>query len=425
MKEKFLDKIINWGIAVLVFLLPLFFLPITTEFFEFNKNILLLMACGLLLMAWALRMVLEKKVTFRRTPFDLPILLFAISYLLSAILVSPNKAEAFILPGGTGTILALTVLYFLITNNIHLGGIHSNTSEVTGTGSSDGEGTRLLNCFIASASLLAIISVFSFLEFAKVWNLNFPEWLSQKTFTPAGGPLALATFLVVALVLAIARIYADLRADQRRSSSFLLFTFYFLLLITGLGVSVYQLLTTARPILLPYSFGWQIAIETLKFSPLFGVGPTSFIVAFNQLRPFAFNLTDLWAVKFGVSSNFYLQLLTTTGVLGLGAWLFLIFKVLKTRPFSIIHYSLFIILLLLAFLPANLVLLFIFYVLLGILGTSTPAKEYSEESRILPWIIFVIILSASGWSLYTVSRAYAAEIYFKRSLDALAQNKGT
>jgi len=403
-----LENIIRWGILLLVFLLPLFFLPLTSDFYEFNKNILLYFFIVILLIVWILKMIAEKKVVFRKTAFDLPVLAIAAAFVVSTFMVSPNKAEAFILPGGTGTILALTILYFIISNNIQ-----------------EQSAKRIVHSLIASASLLSILGIFSFLEFAKVWNLALPEWLSQKTFSPAGGPLALATFLGVSLALAATRIYADLKADRRRSSSFLLFTFYFLLLITGLGVSIYQLLTTARPILLPYSFGWQIAIETLKFSPLFGVGPASFIVAFNQLRPLAFNLTDLWAVKFGVSSDWYLQLLTTTGVLGLGAWLFLIFKVLKTRPFSIIHYSLFIILLLFAFLPASLVLLFIFYVLLGALGTSLPGKEYSEESRILPWIIFVIMLLASGCSLYTVSRAYAAEIYFKRSLDALSQNKGT
>lgn len=420
--NKLLDKIINWGVITLVFLTPLFFLPITSEFFEFNKNILLLMACGLLLMAWALRMVLEKKVTFRRTPFDLPILLFAISYLLSAMLVSPNKAEAFILPGGTGTILALTLLYFIVTNNIR-----------------EQSAKRIGHSLLASAGVLSLISIFSFLEFAKVWNLNFPEWLSQKTFSPAGGLLPLTTFLVVSLTLTGSTLIQQIKNKSNRSVIFVpASVISVFLIVVALAISIYQLFTTARPFLLPYSFGWQIAIETLKFSPLFGVGPASFIVAFNQLRPFAFNLTDLWAVKFGVSSNFYFHLLTTTGIIGLGAWLFLVWRTLQlgitqikqmddrlNRSVLSVFISVIFVFLILAFLPSNLILLFTFYFLLALLGTSLSGKEYSEESRILPWIIFVIMLFASGCSLYAVSRAYAGEIYFKRSLDALSQNKGT
>ncbi len=408
--KHYIDKFISWGIIILVFLLPLFFLPVTTEFYEFNKNILLYFGVAILLIVWILKMIAEKKVVFRQTAFDLPVLAIAVAFVVSTIFISPNKPETFILPGGTGTILALTLLYFIITNNIQ-----------------EQSAKRIVHSLIASASLLSILGVFSFLEFAKVWNLNFPEWLAQKTFSPAGGPLALATFLVVALVLALTRIYTEWKSEKH-GNLLLFYSFTLLLLLGGLGVTAYQLLTTARPILLPYSFGWAIAIETVKFSPLFGVGPASFIVAFNQLRPLSFNLTDFWAIKFGVSSNWYFQLLTTVGVVGLGAFFWLIWRVgmtLKHTELNTEKLGILVIFLILVFLPVNFLLLVTFYFLLALLGTSLPGKEYSEESRILPWIIFVIILFASGWSLYTVSRAYAGEIYFKRSLDALAQNKGT
>ena len=56
---KALEKLINWILIILIGLIPLFFLPFTSEFYEFNKNILLLVVSGLLLVVWVLKMVLD------------------------------------------------------------------------------------------------------------------------------------------------------------------------------------------------------------------------------------------------------------------------------------------------------------------------------------------------------------------------------
>ena len=127
--SKLINKILNWSIVILVGLIPLFFLPFTSDFYEFNKNILLLVVGGLLLVVWVLKMVLEKRVSFRRTALDLPVLAIAGVFILSTILSSPNKWAPFWIPGGTGTIIGLTVLYFLITNNVHLGGVMASQAR--------------------------------------------------------------------------------------------------------------------------------------------------------------------------------------------------------------------------------------------------------------------------------------------------------
>jgi len=116
-RNLFINKIISWSIIILVGLIPLFFLLFTSEFYEFNKNILLVVVCGLLLVVWTLKMVLQGRMSFRRTPFDLPVLAIAGAFILSTILSSPNKWAPFWIPGGTGTIIGLTVLYFIITNS--------------------------------------------------------------------------------------------------------------------------------------------------------------------------------------------------------------------------------------------------------------------------------------------------------------------
>jgi len=127
-----------------------------------------------------------------------------------------------------------------------------------------------------------------------------------------------------------------------------------------------------------------------------------------------------------VSGNYYLHLLTTVGILGLLSFGYLVWKIIKTRPsLSIIHYPLSIIFILLLFLPANFLLLFILFVLLALLALQLPAKEHSESSKIVPWAIFIPTILVVIIGLYLVGRTYAAEIYFKKSLNASMKNDGT
>ena len=422
---KALEKLINWTLIILVGLIPLFFLPFTSEFYDFNKNILLLVFSLLLLVFWALKMIFEKKVSFRRAPLDLPVLAIAGAFILSTIIAAPNKLETLWLPNSTGTIIALTILYFIITNSF--------TKD-----------TPLYKSIVVSASLLALLAIYQFVGLGEVFisDNSFFAFLKLKSWTPVGGLLSLATFLVVSLALAITRIYTNWKENQRELSLYLNI-FISLLILAGLVIAIFQLFQPAtRPLLLPFSTAWAIAVESFKNGKifLFGVGPKSFLDAFSQFRPLSYNLGPLWTVRFGTSGNYYLHLLTTTGILGLGTFLWLIWRIVKTlhlggvppagRPPS--EVGIFLILILLLFLPVNFLLLFVFYVMVALLGISfvsadpvSEKREYSEESRILPWTIFIPTLLLAAGCFFFIGRTYAAEIYFKRSLDNIAQNDGT
>ena len=78
---KIINKIISWSIIILAGLIPLFFLPFTTDFYEFNKNALLFVTVGLLTILWLLRMALEGKIAFKKTSFDFAALISVASRL--------------------------------------------------------------------------------------------------------------------------------------------------------------------------------------------------------------------------------------------------------------------------------------------------------------------------------------------------------
>src|SRR3990170_5317936 len=117
------EKFINWEIVGLAFLLPLFFLPITVEFYEFNKLILLAVIVTLGALAWALKAVLTGKLGIRRSPFDLPVLVFWLVTLVSTIFSDSQIVSLF---GQYArwhpslfSVTVVTGLYFLVSWHIN------------------------------------------------------------------------------------------------------------------------------------------------------------------------------------------------------------------------------------------------------------------------------------------------------------------
>lgn len=407
--QNLIEKILN-GILFLIFLLPLFFLPITANFYDFNKNFLLYLGVGLLLLVWAGKIAAKGNLRWFKTSLDLPIFAFALVFVLATFFASPNKVEPFLTPGGTGTILALTIFYFLLTQ--------LDVSRYT------------LNALVASASLLALVAVYQFLGLGEALisqGSNF-AFMKAKFWTPAGDLLSLLMFLLVALPNAAILFKNHLSKNLLKS---ILFGVATILIIAGAGVTIFQLLPISQAskqtsfFLLPYPTSWAIAIETFKQNPLFGVGPANFISAFNRFRPVGFNRYDFWNLRFTATSSYLLHLLTETGILGLGAFLIIIITVIKVikiikEPLAL---GLGVALILLFFLPGNFLILFTFFVLLACLApkTETTTLLLGRKTRWLPLVISCSLLAVS---YFLAGRAYLAEIYFKKSLDALAKNDG-
>jgi len=69
---------------------------------------------------------------------------------------------------------------------------------------------------------------------------------------------------------------------------------------------------------------WKGAIDAWKANPLFGTGVETFAFAYYQHRPAGHNLTSEWDYLYNKAHNEYLNYLTTTGLFGLGTYLFFI-----------------------------------------------------------------------------------------------------
>jgi len=407
-----------------VFLLPFFFLPITSEFYDFNKQALVIFLALASLLILTASFVAERQVTFTFSPFGLPVLALLVSLGLSTFLRSPNRADALLDPAQTGTFLALTVMFFTVTNFIR-----SKTQlDVF---------TTVLNLAAAALGLVTILW-FSGLAL-KIPLISNIQFLNSATWSPTGSPLATLTLFLAFIPFLVFQL---LREKTLHLKSGILAVSFALVLVAS-GLISYRLFlspdVSTRPMFLPHRVSWAIALEALKISPILGTGPGTYLADFTQFRPVSYNLTPNWAVRFTTASNFYLQLFSTLGLVGLTAYLWLIYRTTITYRKSA-NFHLLPILVIFAtqlFLPAyfiQIVFLFLFLILavasLKLSGSSLIQESTidlvaaSSKSSFLPIISLILAIVISIPTGYFFIRSYQAEVLFQKALTAATKNDG-
>ncbi len=406
------------------FLLPLFFLPITSEFYDFNKQALVIFLALTSLLILTISFVAERQVTLTFSPIGLPILVFLTSIALSTIVKSPNRLDAIIDPGQTGTYIGLALIFFCAINFIRT--------------------KSQLNIFSAtltlSVGLLGLITILWISGLAqKIFPISNIQFLNSALWSPAGPPLAtLSLFLTFLLFLTL-----QLLHERTLRLKSLLLAISFTLILVASGLISYRLFlspdSSSRLVFLPHRFSWAIALETLKISPLLGTGPGSYSADFTQFRPITYNLTPYWNIRFPTASNYFLHILTTLGILGATAYLWVAYRVIlaykKSSNFHLIP-----VLVIFAtqfFLPGYFIQIIFLYLFLLLaasslkLSGSTLVQESnvdivatSTHFSLLPWISLILSLALSLPAAYLLIRSYQAEVLFQTALTAAAKNDG-
>ena len=106
---KLLDKYI---FCTIVFLFPLFLLPIFPNYFETAK--LLLLVAGILILSTVkiIGALTSNNFRFYTSKIDILIVAFSVVYLISGLVASANKLEAFFVPGTATFVILSSLLYF-------------------------------------------------------------------------------------------------------------------------------------------------------------------------------------------------------------------------------------------------------------------------------------------------------------------------
>jgi len=433
-----ITKTVSLTSLKLAFLLsPLFFLPITTDFFSFQKQILFTLLTAISLISWLIYNLVTKSVRLTLSPLLLPLALFSSTAVASAIINPPKSLDIWV--SRPTLLITLTVFFLLSTTLI------KSSKQVR----------KLLNIFIGISLFLSFWGILSILGAFE--SSSLPAFLAAKNFSPAGSLLNLVSLLLITLPISLTLAFKTRTGPKKLA--------YFLssgLIISAIILVGYQLLPnqTFSAVLLPKLTGWSIAIDTFKSKVLFGVGPNNFINQFTQFKPLSLNQTDFWNIGFAVSSNEYLQIMTTLGLAGIttlglliASWLRLSKRDSGTRITATqmaLNASIAAILILALFIPFTslawivLVSFLSFTIVINKSKHLTKIKDVlvtintitlvapnqfapiktKSKSAILPWLIAIPTLAGLILTTINISKVYAADYYFNQSLIAANQNKG-
>jgi tetratricopeptide (TPR) repeat protein len=440
------------GLFLLIF--PLLFLSITTDSFVMPKQIALAVTVGLFFIFFVLKTITQGKLTFRGTPFDLPVLIFVVIAFLSAIL-SSNRFDALI---GFTPFLFTTFLYFGLINIVkskkHL--------------------TFIISCLVLGSVLASTLSIFSFF---KIYLLPF-DYTHAPYFTTFGSLLDQAIYAVLVLPLAgqfIYKKFISARQEKKIISPFekaeagnlpkqnigtlTFFGISSLVILAGLILSIYLLLTTQKPLILPLEIGLQVSFaaisqdtgQVLK-SLLLGSGIGTFLSDFTRFKAATYNAyPDLWSFTFFRSSTYVLELIATTGLLGFGAFVFLIYRVFKQR---LLFLPLLLAIIAAFVLPFSFTSTLLFFILLAIFAITRILSRNKERvseiefyfvalkrkflgqeqaetdnqkkhGRFLSIIVSLLLLAVIGVPLYFTTTFFISDLTFQQALVAASKNQGT
>lgn len=181
---------------------------------------------------------------------------------------------------------------------------------------------------------------------------------------------------------------------------------------------------------LGWQSSWVIAVESLKSSPIFGMGVGNFYQAFQAFKPDFFNLSKVWSLGFNSGSMLWISLWTELGLVFLlliivgvinlikgvknkGGWVFLLITLLILLS------------------PVSLIGIFLLFWFMAISGTleskESKVKLVVGENNfnVMPLVIALFIFFLVGFGSYWTSRILIADGYWRQSLVASSKGDGS
>lgn len=343
-----LNWLINACLFLVIFLVPIFFLPFTLEKVEFNKYFLFYFLVLLAFLGFLTKIVMAKEIKIKRTVLDIPLLVLWLGYFVIC-LFSQDRSLSF---WGDFSALNLSfvgfsfllIFFFLIVQQI-------NTAKQV---------IRLFFIFLLSGFVSSLYFLLSASSLVSWTELNLPQfnlfsssnivfgffqslifilslgyitlkkkerWLDIFSFLALIFSLAcliLFGFKLIWVITAAGLFFLAVFFISHLEKTKPLFTSLILFFLVGSLFFIFfgepKFLTKNLPLEISLSPGlsWSIAQKTLMAGArnfIFGTGPGTYIYDFSLFRSDEMNLNFAWNIRFNQPYSTFFNWLTTNGVL--------------------------------------------------------------------------------------------------------------
>jgi len=295
--EKTLEKIEIGLLYTTAAVVPIIALPIFPSVYGTTKLAVLAMGVLAVLTVKLAKTLARGSLKYSVGTFDFAIFLLVAGYVASAIFNSPNKMEALLMPGSATLVVAGGLLYFIL----------NQVEEQTRKG--------VLLSLYAAAIVISILTLLASSGVLKTFT-GLPQFMKVNTFNGLAGSLPGIIVLSVMMLFG-----GSLIAKESKTPLKAFWGMCLVLVIFGTILSIVNILPGKQQTLqlTDFNTSWVVAIDSLKSDPLLGMGPGNYLTAFNRFRPISYNQTEYWKLRFTSARNYYLTVITETGLVGLAA----------------------------------------------------------------------------------------------------------
>ena len=468
------DFISKTAIYLLVFLIPIFFLPWTTDFLGFNKQTVLIFLVFISTLACLLKSVVSGKIAIPLNVLHIPAVVILLGYGASTLFSLWKYESLWGWPGITSesfiTVLCLFFLYFLVVSlfkkrdflYLSLAFVFSGIIavifgifQIFGMFLLPFEFTRSvvfntigsINSLGIFAAILLPLIIFLAIEVKK--SLKIALLLS---LIPLALLFIVINFSVVWYLVILGSFCVIVFGTQRRNffdSRFIIIPMFFLAISFFFLFFRLQVIRIERPleVYLNQRGSFNIAREAIKENPILGSGPGTFLYNFLKYKDSSMNDGIFWNTRFENSGSKTMTVSSTTGIFGTLSFLFLMitslfvgFKFLlkgkkdeEEKPDLVFSPGLIISLLVLSvgyFLYfSNITIDFLFFFLISGIGliSTRERKEIFLRPSSLPSLFMsfaATLIFLLGLGIFIIQgQRYASEVEYLRSFKAFSEDR--
>ena len=502
MYTNIFDRLSFLSLFLVVVLLPVFFLPFTKIPIEISKGLLLVMGLTLCIIFWAIARFFDGKislpksvcllggggvvlifflsaffskasqVSFFGTAFDIGSFWFIFSAFLlmfcSSIIFRNSKQAKIVLFGAilsSAFVLIFQSIHLFFPKALSLGifDVADKTANILGS-------WNALGLFAGFSGLLFLLVV-EFFPISKVEKIILQIFILLSMLLVAS-----INFLLVWILLGISSliifVYKASNTFKRNETgeggektesdkkhfpavSFVVVIISLLFLLNPLvpiipgmspdyldNIIPTRLQISSNEISPSFSSTMVVTKSVLKEKPILGIGPNKFGEAWASYKPSAVNKTVFWDVAFNSGSGLLPTLISTTGYLGILAWLIFfvllitsgvkfIFSSIKnsanweTMAFFVLSLYLFVSSFLYSTGPVIFLLAFVFTgVFIGLSASNSPNGEVSlsflndHRKSFFSMLSIILIIIISAATSFKYIERFVSFSYFRKAISS-------
>ncbi|KKT35157.1 MAG: TPR Domain containing protein [Candidatus Gottesmanbacteria bacterium GW2011_GWB1_44_11c] len=210
------ERVIRIGFVLLFILVPLILTPWNYELFEYNKMMVTYGLTVLIVGAWIINMVAAGEIRIRRTPLDIPILLFVLSQLISTLFSMDPHVSWFgyysRFNGGMLSVFTYVALYYAFVSNFSIFNFQfsifnkfskklndqiKNHASINSQSSTPAYPSSVINRLIPTILITGfIISLYGIAEHFGIDKHLWVQDVENRVFSTLGQPNWLAAYLI-------------------------------------------------------------------------------------------------------------------------------------------------------------------------------------------------------------------------------------